>query len=172
MAKDFLGRIIRDDLPNPADMPELFDSVLTRRVIAFFIDCLLIWLLFAAVTLATVILGVLTFGLMWLAIPVLLAIAFIGYYALTLGSARRATPGMQAMDLVMTPTRAMRFDGWLAVLHIVLFWVSVAILTPFIVAVALFTPRRQMLHDIVAGTLVVRRSPMVRHWRRMAGAPA
>jgi uncharacterized RDD family membrane protein YckC len=30
---------------------------------------------------------------------------------------------------------------------------------------ALFTPRRQMIHDLIMGTLMVRRSPMMQHWR-------
>ena len=32
----------------------------------------------------------------------------------------------------------------------------------------LLTPRRQMLHDLVLGTLIIRRSPMVQHWRAQA----
>ena len=35
-----------------------------------------------------------------------------------------------------------------------------------VAAVALFTPRQQMVHDLVTGTLMLRRSPMVRHWAR------
>jgi uncharacterized RDD family membrane protein YckC len=35
---------------------------------------------------------------------------------------------------------------------------------PLSLAFALFTPRQQMFHDYVAGTLMLRRSPMSRHW--------
>ena len=33
-------------------------------------------------------------------------------------------------------------------------------------AFAFFTPRREMVHDYLTSTLMVRRSPMVRHWRQ------
>jgi uncharacterized RDD family membrane protein YckC len=36
---------------------------------------------------------------------------------------------------------------------------------PISLAFALFTPRRQMVQDLVTGTLMLRRSPMVRHWQ-------
>jgi uncharacterized RDD family membrane protein YckC len=44
----------------------------------------------------------------------------------------------------------------LALLHGVGFWFSVGILTPLILVVALFTPRKQLLHDLLIGTVVVR----------------
>lgn len=165
MATDFLGRIMRDDLPNPANSPELFEGILTRRVFAFLIDCVIMGILVTIVTLVAGVLGIFTFGLAWLSIPIIVPVTFITYYAVTLGSSSRATLGMRAMDIVLTPTRETRLDGWMAMIHVVLFWISTAILTPFIVLIGLFTNRRQLLHDMVAGTLMVRRSPMVRHWR-------
>lgn len=165
MATDFLGRIMRDDLPNPDNSPELFEGILTRRVFAFLIDCVIMGILVTIVTLVAGVLGIFTFGLAWLSIPIIVPVTFIAYYAVTLGSSSRATLGMRAMDIVLTPTRETRLDGWMAMIHVVLFWISTAILTPFIVLVGLFTNRRQLLHDMVAGTLMVRRSPMVRHWR-------
>lgn len=164
MATDFLGRILRDDLPNPVDSPELFEGILTRRVFAFIIDCVIMGFLVALIFLVAGVLGFLTFGLAWLSIPLIVPVTFIAYYAATLGSSSRATLGMRAMDIVLTPTRDTRLDGWLAMVHVVLFWISASILTPFIVLIGLFTPRRQLLHDMVAGVLMVRRSPMVRHW--------
>lgn len=174
MATDFLGRIVRDDLPNPANSPELFEGILTRRVFAFLIDCVIMGILVTLVTLVAGVLGIFTFGLAWLSIPIIIPVTFIAYYAVTLGSSSRATLGMRAMDIVLTPTREVRLDGWMAMIHVVLFWISTTILTPFIVLIGLFTNRRQLLHDMVAGTLMVRRSPMVRHWRAYAhsGEPA
>lgn len=164
MATDFFGRIVRDDLPNPAEAPELFDGVLTRRLFAFFIDCIIMSIAVFAVLIVAGILGFVTLGLAWLAIPVAVPVVFVAYYAVTLGSASRATLGMRAMDLVLTPTRETTLDGWLAMVHVLLFWLTTAILTPFIVLIGLFTNRRQLLHDMIVGTLMVRRSPMERHW--------
>lgn len=170
MATDFLGRILRDDLPNPDTSPELFDGILTRRIMAFLIDCVIMGAMILVVTLIAGVLGVFTFGLTWLSIPLIVPLTFVAYYAVTLGSASRATLGMRATDIVLTPTRNTTLDGWMAMIHVVLFWISCSVLTPFIVLIGLFTPRRQLLHDLVLGTMMVRRSPMVRHWQAYARA--
>ena len=69
---------------------------------------------------------------------------------------------MQMMDLVLTPTHGAPLDGWKAFAHPLIYWLTCWVLAPFIVLVAFFTPRRQLLHDLVLGTLMVRRSPMER----------
>jgi uncharacterized RDD family membrane protein YckC len=69
---------------------------------------------------------------------------------------------MAVMDLVLTPTRS-PLDGWAILIHPIVFWVTIWIAWPLVV-LPLFTQRRQMLHDFVAGTLMLRRSPMQRHW--------
>lgn len=155
-------------LPDPRNAPELFEGLLTRRVIAYFIDLTIICALVFGVIIAGLIVGIFTMGAAWLAIPVALPIAIVLYYATTLGSHRRATKGMQIMDIVLTPTRGAPLDGWRAFAHPLLFWLTCWILPPFSVLVALFTPRRQLIHDLVLGTLMVRRSPMERHWQTYA----
>jgi uncharacterized RDD family membrane protein YckC len=151
-------------LPDPATSPELYEGVLTRRVLAFIVDMVIVGLAVGAVTLVGLIVGFLTLGVGWLATLVIIPVFIVGYYALTLGSHTRATVGMRMMDLVLTPTRGQPLNGVMAFLHTVLFWVTVWIAWPVSLAVALFTPRRQMVHDYIAGTLMLRRSPMVRHW--------
>lgn len=165
MATDFFGRILRDDLPNPATSPELFEGLLTRRVIAFIIDCVLMSIMIVAVFAVAGILGIVTLGLAWLSFPLIVPVVFVAYFAATLGSPSRATIGMRAMDIVLTPTRNVTLDGWLAFVHVLVFWLTCAILTPFILAIGLITNRRQLLHDMIVGVLMVRRSPMERHWR-------
>ena len=44
----------------------------------------------------------------------------------------------------------------LALLHAFGFWLSVSVLTPLVLLVSLFTERKQLLHDLVLGTVVVR----------------
>jgi uncharacterized RDD family membrane protein YckC len=114
--------------------------------------------------------GFITFGLGWAAIPFIVPIAILGYYVATLGSPRRATIGMQAMDIVLTPTRGAPLDGWRILIHPLVFWITVWISWPVSLGFALFTPRQQMVHDLIAGTLMLRRSPMERHWRRLRQA--
>ena len=156
----------RPHLPDPSTAPELFDGLLTRRATAYIIDVILMSLLVLAISLAGAILGFFTFGLAWVSLVFAVPAAIILYYAATLGSPRRATVGMQMMDIVLTPTRGQPLDGWMAILHALVFWITIWISWPVTLLFALFTPRRQMIHDFIMGTLMVRRSPMMRHWQR------
>lgn len=158
----------RTELPNPATAPELFEGLLTRRVTAFIIDLFVMGAMIMAFAFIGLIAGFLTFGLAWLALIFVVPATIVLYYGSTLGSPRRATVGMQMMDIVLTPTRGQPLDGWMAFIHAGVFWISFWICWPVSLLFALFTPRRQMLHDLVTGTLMVRRSPMVRHWRAHA----
>ena len=155
----------RPILPDPASAPELFEGVLTRRVLAFFIDLLVMGAMIVAFALIGLVAGFLTFGLAWLALVFVVPATIVLYYGATLGSPKRATLGMQMMDIVLTPTRGQPLDGWMAIIHAAVFWLTTWISWPLSLLFALFTSRRQMIHDLVTGTLMVRRSPMVRHWR-------
>lgn len=155
----------RPDLPDPTTAPQLFEGVLLRRVIAYLIDAAMLVALAAIVSIFGVILGFFTFGLAWVALPIIIPIVILAYYAATLGSPMRATIGMAMMDIVLTPTRNVPLDGWHILVHPIVFWITVWFAWPVSLAFALFTPRRQMVHDYVAGTLMLRRSPMLRHWR-------
>jgi uncharacterized RDD family membrane protein YckC len=160
---------MRVELPDPATAPELFEGVLTRRAIAFIIDMAIIGLVATLIAIVGMVLGFLTLGLGWLALPIVIPLAVLCYYAVTLGSPMRATVGMQLMDLVLTPTRGPPLDGWKILIHPLVFWITVWIAWPISLLVALLTPRREMVQDLIAGTLMLRRSPMAQHWRRTEG---
>ncbi|MHB1109220.1 MAG: RDD family protein [Devosia sp.] len=160
---------MRPDLPDPASAPELFESVLARRVMAFFIDSAIMIFVAAVISIIGVVAGFFTLGLAWLALPIAIPLILLGYYAATLGSPSRATIGMAAMDLVLTPTRGAPLDGWKILIHPLVFWITVWLAWPISLLIALLTPRREMVHDLIAGTLMLRRSPMVRHWQNQAG---
>ncbi len=159
------GNPMSDNLPDPSNAPELFDGVLLRRAAAWLIDCVIITFITIAALLVGGIFGIVTLGLGLLALPIIIPVAILGYYAATLGSPMRATVGMQMMDIVLTPVRGTPLNGWGILIHPILFWVTVWISRPFSILIALFTPRQQMLHDLVVGTLMLRRSPMQRFWR-------
>lgn len=152
-------------LPDPVTAPELFEGLLTRRVAAFVIDLIVMGAMILSFSLVGLVAGFLTFGLAWLALFLVVPVTIVLYYGATLGSQKRATIGMQMMDIVLTPTRGQPLDGPMAFLHAGVFWVTTWISWPLSLLFALFTPRRQMIHDLLTGTLMVRRSPMVRHWR-------
>ncbi len=156
-------------LPDPQSSPELFQGILMRRAVAWFIDLIVLGLLVLAILFGGLLIGVVTLGLGFLALPIALPIAILAYYVATLGSPLRATLGMRAMDIVLTPARGRPLDGWAILIHPLIFWVTVWVSWPITMAIALFTPRRQLLHDLIAGTLMVRRSPMERRFR-YAGA--
>lgn len=150
-------------LPDPQKSPELFEDILQRRVIAFLIDFIIIAIIGIVISVLAGVAGVFTFGLAWLTLPLVGFIAPLLYYTLTLGGHTRSTVGMRKMDIVLTSTKSTYLDGWHIIAHVALFWMSWAF-SPLIFAIALFTPRRQLGHDLLVGTLMVRRSPMERHW--------
>lgn len=162
-----------DHLPTPETAPDLFEGVLMRRIFAFGIDMAIVGVIVVATMIVGLIAGIFTFGVALLALPFAIVGMIVAYYAVTLGSHNRATLGMQAMDIVLTPTRGQPLNGVLAFVHTLVFWVTIWISWPISLAIALFTPRQQMIHDLVVGTLMVRRSPMDRHWRsQQAGSTA
>jgi uncharacterized RDD family membrane protein YckC len=156
----------RAALPDPATFPELFDGVLLRRAVACVIDIALIVALTSMLFIVGLVFSLVTFGLGIVALPFIIPAAIIVYYSVTLGSRMRATIGMWMLDIVLTPTRGRPLDGLKILIHPICFWITCWIAWPISLLIALFTPRREMVHDLITGTLMVRRSPMERHWRR------
>lgn len=142
---------------NPYAEPEYFDGVLWRRTLAFLIDAVIILAPVVAAAIAIFVFGFITLGLGWylfgLLSPAYVIWALV-YTGLTLGGPRCATIGMRAMGIEMRLWHGGPMYPLLAVLSIVLFWVSVSVLTPFVVIVGLFNARKRLLHDLVLGTVV------------------
>ncbi len=143
---------------DPAVNPELFEGVLARRCMAFVIDVTIIAIpvIFAAVFIF--IFGLVTLGLGWTLYFLLYPAAVIWaicYYGLTFGSAASATIGMRVMDIEMRTWYGAPAYFVLGAVHAILYWVTVSFLTPFILLVALFNHRRRLLHDMLAGTIVI-----------------
>ena len=142
----------------PAFNDRAFESVLSRRIFAFFIDYIVMAIIIAVLGAVIGVLGILTFGLAWLLYAVLVPIVVVPYVALSLGGREQATPGMKAMDLKIIKDDGTQVDWLIAAVHLVLFWVFNTILTPFILLLALFTARKRALHDILLGTSMQRAS--------------
>jgi len=156
----------RAHLPDPATAPELFRGVIGRRALAFMLDVAIMVAVMAALLLVGLVFSVITLGLGLLALPFIVPVVIAGYYALTLGSPMRATVGMKVFDLVLTPAAGAPLDGLKILIHPIIFWITCWFAWPLSLLFAFFTPRREMVHDYLTGTLMVRRSPMVRHWRQ------
>lgn len=143
---------------DPAVSPELFEGVLARRLVAFFIDLVIVVVPIMLAALFILLFGLITFGLGWVLFWLLSPAAVIWalcYYGLTLGSAASATIGMRVMDLEMRTWYGAPAYFVLGAVHAVVYWVTISALTPFILLVGFFNERRRLLHDMIVGTVVI-----------------
>lgn len=143
---------------DPLAEPELFRGVLTRRVVAFIIDVIVLMIPPLLATIFIAVFGLLTLGLGWMLFWLLspaTVIWALAYYGLTLGGPHSATLGMRAVGLQMRTWFGEPAYALLGATHAVVFWVSVSVLTPLVLLVGLFNSRRRLLHDFVLGTVVI-----------------
>lgn len=157
---------------DPVANPELFEGVLARRMIAFFIDLMilaipviLLAILMAAATIATLGLAAILFVFLSPLYWPLIVIWALCYYGFTFGSPASATIGMRVMDLEMRTWYGAPAYFVLGAVHAVVFWLTTSFLTPLILLVGFFNDRKRLLHDMVVGTVIVNtaaRAQMVR----------
>jgi uncharacterized RDD family membrane protein YckC len=140
---------------DPAARPELFEGVLAKRIVAFLIDALIIVGLMIPAILVVLVIGFVTLGIGWLLFPPLFALVALGYVGFTLGGPNSATIGMRMAGVEMRTWNGAPMFALLAIIHALLFWFSIGLLTPLILLVGLFTRRRQLLHDLLLGVVVV-----------------
>lgn len=133
-----------------------YEGVLTRRVVAFCIDYLIIGLLMIPFAILVFLLGIITLGLGWGLFGVLFPLVAMIYVWNTLGGRNQATTGMRMMGIRLDRLDGKTVDGLLAVVHTVLFWAGNVVLTPLILLATLFTDRKRTLHDLLLGTVVTR----------------
>lgn len=148
---------------DPDREPQLFDGVLSKRVLAFIVDAILIGIFLILASLVILTLGVFTLGFAWFlfATP-LFAIVALLYVGLTLGGPHSATPGMRLAGLTIRGTDGSRIGVIVAAAHSLLFWLSVSFLTPLVVLVGLFSRRRRLLQDMLLRTVIVNAAPLAR----------
>jgi len=143
---------------DPVLNPELFEGVLSRRVVAFMIDFLVIAVPVVLAAMFIFAFGIVTLGLgfalYWLLPPATVVWAIV-YFGVTLGGTRSATIGMRVMDLEMRTWYGAPAYFVLGAVHAIGFWFTVSFFTPFILLVAFFNQRRRLLHDILLGTVVI-----------------
>ncbi|MCK5930809.1 MAG: RDD family protein [Fulvimarina manganoxydans] len=134
-----------------------YRGVRTRRIMSFILDYTFVLLLSLPAAFVVFLLGIVSFGLGWGLYAVLLPVVAILYVGFTMGGRTQATPGMRMAGVEVRRLDGEAMDPPLAVLHGVLFWASTSVLTPFILLVSLFTRRKQLLHDLLLGTVIIRR---------------
>ena len=148
--------IIDNDTSTRVVTPEELDGVRTARVMAFFLDYIIIALLSIPVALVIGVLGIPTFGLAWGLLPLTPPLVALLYLAVTMGGPRQATVGMAFMGVRIRKIDGGTVDPLLACLHGILFWTihSIALILPLFVT--FFSSHKRLLHDVLLGTYVGR----------------
>lgn len=139
----------------------LTDGVLWRRVVAWFIDALLIGVVVTVLWLVLGTFGLLTLGL---GLPLLgvLPVVPIAYHTLFIAGGRSATPGQGIMDLSVRQVGTLAAPDLIqAGLFTIGLWVTLAAGVVWLVA-TLFLPQKRAIHDLVSGLVVVRAQALTR----------
>ena len=115
---------------DPALAPELFDGVLSRRVVAFVIDFLIIAVPVLLAAMFIFAFGIITLGLgfalYWL-LPAATVIWALFYFGATLASPASATIGMRVMDLEMRTWYGAPAYFVLGAVHAIGFWFTASL---------------------------------------------
>ncbi len=159
----------RPNAYDPVAQPEYFQGVLSRRLVAFLVDAMMVTAPIILLAFFIFVFGIVTLSLGWMLFP-LLTPAFIVwaviYNAITLGSPASATLGMRLMDIQMRTWYGAPAYSVLGAVHAVCFWVSVSVFTPFVLLVGLLNGRRRLLHDFLLGTVVINNETRAASLRR------
>lgn len=146
-----------ENLKIPSNDWRAYQGVLSRRVFGFVVDYLIIALLWIPAAVVVFFLGILTLGLGFMLYPVLYAAIAMIYFGITVGGPKQASPGMSMMGIAIARTDGRPMDFLTAIVHLVIFWIANALLTPLVLLIGLFTDRGRLLHDLLIGTVTVRR---------------
>jgi uncharacterized RDD family membrane protein YckC len=149
-ARDWEG-----DAPDPLSAPELYDGVLWRRTLAFFVDWFVLGFVYLAVGFIAMLATAVTFGALAPIQAALMALLPSIYAAATIHWFG-ATPGMRLTGLAVRDLRGPPAGPAQAFLMAVVFYASFGLTSGLILIVALFSDRRRTAHDMLAGTVVVR----------------
>ncbi|WP_020178706.1 RDD family protein [Methylopila sp. M107] len=143
------------ELIDPLVDPRLYEGVLSRRVLAFCVDFTIVATLTVIAIPIVGVIGLLTLGLGWLVYPFLFQAIAILYSGATLGGDKAATWGMRLTGLTSRLWHGAKPGFMIAAAHVIFLYMSITFLTPFILIVGLLTRRKQLLHDLVLGTLFI-----------------
>ncbi|MGB0506853.1 MAG: RDD family protein [Pikeienuella sp.] len=120
-----------------------------KRLFAFFIDVFLVWGIAIAVSIGSFGVGFLDFGGLLLVVDLIYRIATI--------STGSATWGMRMLGIGLRDKNGQKFDLTAASLHTIAFYIVLAsVIIQFASALMMLgTERRQGLHDVLLGSVMV-----------------
>lgn len=144
-------------LLDPFADPGRFEGLLWRRAFGYLIDLVILGGLFVLYYFALVMLSVATLGLLTPLLVTLGTLIPTAYHTLSIGGAASATPGMRMLGLEVRIWSGGKPGYLQALLHTVVFYVTVGFTSGLILLWPLFSNRRRCLHDLLCGTVVLRR---------------
>ena len=146
-------------MPDPAAVPEAYEGVLLRRVLAYFIDLCAIAVIAVLLWIVFTLLWVLSFGLLGPVLWFLFGLIPLAYHTLLLSGPRSATLGMRLFDVELRSVTGERPSFLQALIQTALFYITVGATCSLILLFALLNRHKRTLHDVLAGTVMVRRFP-------------
>src|SRR6201987_1682588 len=146
-------------MPDPAALPEAYEGVLWRRAFAYFVDLCVIGVLAVFIWIVFALLWLLSFGLLGPILWFLFGLIPLAYHTLLLSGRRSATIGMRLFDVELRSSMGERPGLLQALIQTALFYITVGLTCSLILLWALFNRHKRTLHDMLAGTVVVRRFP-------------
>ena len=136
--------------------PPGVSGLLAARVFGFFVDAVIISVLFYLFFIVLAFAGFVTFGLAWFLLPPLFWLVALLYNGIMISGPARGTFGMRLFGIEMETMEGAAVPFLTAAVHAVIFYITVSVLTPFILLIGLVRDDRRMLHDILTGVMAVR----------------
>jgi uncharacterized RDD family membrane protein YckC len=146
-------------MPDPVTVPAAYDGVLWRRTLGYLVDLGCIGVIAIFVGIIFFVLSVLSFGLLGPVLWFLFGLIPLAYHTLLLSSPWSATLGMRLFDVELRSVGGERPGFLQALAQTALFYVTVGATCSLILLVALLNRHKRTLHDMLTGTVVVRRFP-------------
>jgi len=147
-------------MPDPATLPEAYDGVIWRRTLAYFIDLCCIGALAVLFGIVFFVLSVVSFWLLAPALWFLFGLIPLAYHTLLLSGRRSATWGMRCFDVELRSITGERPGFLQALAQTALFYITIGVTCSLILLFVLFNRRKRTLHDLLAGTVLVRTFPV------------
>lgn len=147
-------------MPDPRSVPEAYEGVLLRRVLAYFVDVCIIGVLAVLAWIPLGVLWLLTLGLLGPLLWFLTGLIPLLYHTLLLSGRWSATFGMRLFDIELRSITGERPRFLQALIQTVVFYVTVGLTCWLVLLFALLNRHKRTLQDVLAGTVMVRRFPV------------
>ena len=145
-------------LPDPVHDRQFYDGVPLRRLVAFFLDLIVVAGLMMTVIVGGALVGLVTAGVGFLFAVVLFFISGFAYRYLMLAR-RSATLGMLAAGIELRDRSGQTLDPATALVHTAGFFITFSIPPVLLLGWVLMTasPYRRLMHDHLPGTAAINR---------------